>query len=903
MESLISFMLCCIFLSFFYEISIAIDTIAPNQSIADGQSLVSKGESFELGFFKRGNSKNRYLGIWYNNITPQTVVWIANRNNPLTDSSGVLTISSNGNIVLLNGMKKVIWSSNSSRTTKNPVVQLIDSGNLVLRDDESNSESFIWQSFDYPADTLLPGMKLGENLKTGMDWYLTSWKNADDPSPGDFSYSIEFHGQPQLVLLKGSKKLYRSGIWTGQGFSAYTFGPNSVFIPSLISNKDELYYMYRRNDNAVISKFTLNPYGFLERTIWNNQSREWTVMYEVQKDRCDSYGLCGGNGICRINESPIFCECLTGFTPKSQQEWDLFNWSSGCTRRTQLDCRKGDGFVKFTRVKLPDLLQFWTNKNMSLKECEVECLKNCSCTAYASSGIGGGSHGCLLWFGNLIDVRRLIEVDDDDQDLYIRLAASELESISNSIKKENRATVMVIVSVVSGMLLLGSIIWCFIWKKKTPKAADTLAPSQFLTDGQTLVSSGQIFELGFFRPGNSMNRYLGIWYKNIPLTVVWIANRENPITDSFGVLTIIGENGNLVLLNRTERAIWSSNLSTPAKSPVAQILDSGNLVLRDGSNGNSESYLWQSFDYPTDTLLPGMKLGWNLKTGLNRNLTSWKSWDDPSPGLYSYSVDPHGLPQLVLRMGSTEQFRSGLWYGDQFSGGPVLTANSIFKPIFISNQEEVYYTYKIEDKSIVTRLVLSESGLVQHLTWNNRQKQWVVLFTVQKDHCDTYGLCGPYGICNINKAPNCECLKGFTPKSLQDWDVFDTFGGCVRTSSLDCRKGEGFVRLTGVKLPDTSDISVNMSMSNKECEVECLKNCSCVAYSIMDINGSGNGCVAWFRNLIDIRQSTGYGQDLYVRLSASELDSIAESQKKKKRLKVIWLIKAQLLHMKVVKKI
>ena len=51
-------------------------------------------------------------------------------------------------------------------------------------------------------------------------------------------------------------------------------------------------------------------------------------------------------------------------------------------------------------------------------------------------------------------------------------------------------------------------------------------------------------------------------------------------------------------------------------SPVAQLLDSGNFVLKDLING-SESIVWQSFDYPSDMLLSGMKLGWNLKTRLN----------------------------------------------------------------------------------------------------------------------------------------------------------------------------------------------------------------------------------------------------------------------------------------------
>ncbi|XP_030930718.1 G-type lectin S-receptor-like serine/threonine-protein kinase At4g27290 [Quercus lobata] len=70
---------------------------------------------------------------------------------------------------------------------------------------------------------------------------------------------------------------------------------------------------------------------------------------------------------------------------------------------------------------------------MSTKECEAECLKNCSCTAYANSDIRGGN-GCLIWFGDLIDIMGYSEENDisgyseenPGQDIYIRLPASEL---------------------------------------------------------------------------------------------------------------------------------------------------------------------------------------------------------------------------------------------------------------------------------------------------------------------------------------------------------------------------------------------------------------------------------------------------------------------------------------------
>ena len=203
-------------------------------------------------------------------------------------------------------------------------------------------------------------------------------------------------------------------------------------------------------------------------------------------------------------------------------------------------------------------------------------------------------------------------------------------------------------------------------------AADTLAPNQSVIDGNgSLISSGEIFELGFFSPGKSKYRYLGIWYRTTPRVIVWVANRNNPLTDTFGELRICNNSNQLLLRNSSKFTIWSSNSSSEGvvKNPVAQLLDSGNLVLRDMS---SEIYLWQSFDYPTDTLLAGMKFGWDLKTGLNRYLSSWKSADDPSIGDFTYGMDINGLPQIVLAMGSTKKFRTGTWNGVRFSGVKVV---------------------------------------------------------------------------------------------------------------------------------------------------------------------------------------------------------------------------------------
>ncbi|GAA0185903.1 transmembrane signal receptor [Lithospermum erythrorhizon] len=60
---------------------------------------------------------------------------------------------------------------------------------------------------------------------------------------------------------------------------------------------------------------------------------------------------------------------------------------------------------------------------MTLDECKAACRNNCSCTAYANAYASGPSHGCLLWFGDLIDIGPIIIYSD--QKLFLRVSASD----------------------------------------------------------------------------------------------------------------------------------------------------------------------------------------------------------------------------------------------------------------------------------------------------------------------------------------------------------------------------------------------------------------------------------------------------------------------------------------------
>ncbi|CAL5408603.1 unnamed protein product [Camellia sinensis] len=398
-------------------------------------------------------------------------------------------------------------------------------------------------------------------------------------------------------------------------------------------------------------------------------------------------------------------------------------------------------------------------------------------------------------------------------------------------------------------------------------AIDTLSPNETLADnGKLLVSSGEAYELGFFNPPYSNKRYIGIWFKNVPIqTPIWVANKNNPISDSSGLLTIT-TTGNIIITNQTT-TVWSSSNSsppTPPNNPILQLLDSGNLVVKNGRG----DYLWQSFDYPCDTLVPGMKLGRNLRTDQEWFLTSWKTLQDPSSGDYTYKLDRRGLPQIVLYQGSTVNYRGGSWDGVGFGGDPPLPTNAVVDNIFMINSIAVYYTFKNRDDTAISRFVVNQTGSLQLLTWNERLGEWFNLMTMQRDACDDYAKCGPYGICRFYVLAACYCPNGFIPRLQQEWDRGDWSGGCVRRTPMNCSAPQGFRKLPGLKLPDSLYFLVNMTkMSLVDCEEACLRNCTCVAFALTSVSG----CMVWFGELLDMKEFSEHGQDLYLRMAASDL--------------------------------
>ncbi|MED6144381.1 hypothetical protein PIB30_015163 [Stylosanthes scabra] len=392
----------------------------------------------------------------------------------------------------------------------------------------------------------------------------------------------------------------------------------------------------------------------------------------------------------------------------------------------------------------------------------------------------------------------------------------------------------------------------------------TITPNQPLKDGDVLLSQDRAtFALGFFSPANSTTRYVGIWYNRISQqTVVWVANRDAPLNNTSGVLSI-NNHGNLVLHHHNATSpdlnpLWSSNVSLSSTNTSAKLLDTGNLILIQTGRSSNGFVVWQSFDYPGNTLLPFMKLGLDRKTGLNRFLTSWKSQSDPGTGNFTYRIDLTGFAQLFLYKNKAPVWRVGSWTGQRWSGVPEMTPNFIFNVSFISDTKEVSIVYGVKDPNVLSRMVLDETGHVSRMTWQAHEQRWFEFWYAPKEQCDNYRQCGSNTNCDPYEEDKfmCECLPGFEPRFQREWYLRDGSGGCV---------------------PDTSKARVDPGMSMKDCRVKCLEDCSCAAYTTAN-ETSETGCVTWHADMEDTRTYTQVGQNLFVRVDKIELAKYAKKR-------------------------
>ncbi|KAK3125333.1 hypothetical protein QOZ80_7BG0603480 [Eleusine coracana subsp. coracana] len=450
----------------------AVDTINSSTPLSGAQKIVSKGNKFTLGFYtppqhntiaSSSSPSKYYIAIWYSNILQQTTVWMANSDVPVLDpTTATLTIGSDGNLVLLDQTKnQKLWSTNISTVSNSTMAILQDSGSLELID-ATNSATVYWRSIDHPTNTFLPGGKFGLNKITNVSQRLVSWRNVGDPSPGLFSLELDpNHTTQYFIQWNESITYWSSGPWNGNIFRdvpEMTAGYNYDF--SFHNNANESYFIYSMKDNSIISRLIIDINGQIKALTWVDALQSWILFWAQTRSQCEVYALCGVYGSCNLNALP-FCSCVKGFSQKVQSDWDLQDYSGGCKRNVQLQCRANlssaqsgqDMFYTMSGVRLPDNAQ--STVAGSSQDCQVACLRNCSCNAYTYN-----TSGCFVWHGDLINLQENYGGSGGGT-LFLRLAASELR---DSKKSKNVIIGAVVGGVSAVLIILGTVLFILFHK-------------------------------------------------------------------------------------------------------------------------------------------------------------------------------------------------------------------------------------------------------------------------------------------------------------------------------------------------------------------------------------------------------------------------------------------------------
>lgn len=362
---------CCslIFFSFLPFLSHAKDTIRLKDTVGVNQTLVSAGGVFELGFFTDGFSASYYLGIWFAADQKKKPVWVANRENPLIDPSGVLQLR-DGNLILIDlRQSPFIINSDAIASTTNTTATLLDTGNLLLLTDINNS--VIWQSFDHPIDTLLPGMKIGRfDQNSGKPRYqvLFSWESIQSPAPGPFVMGVDNSTSNILTVWRRDGDHMDIGFWERGKFRFIFENSSGNYNFSYVSTNEETYFSFNSPGNHVFSRwFVMAPNGNVDEY---TMSPDWKIS-SVSHPLCED----SAGGHTR--------KCLIPF-----------------------ECEDDDNFTEMNGTMLTSLP---LNESMGLGsiECEMMCRSNCSCSAFAV--LEGDQTGCQLYYGKKSDLLKIVE--------------------------------------------------------------------------------------------------------------------------------------------------------------------------------------------------------------------------------------------------------------------------------------------------------------------------------------------------------------------------------------------------------------------------------------------------------------------------------------------------------------
>ncbi|TVU07961.1 hypothetical protein EJB05_41340, partial [Eragrostis curvula] len=352
-------------------------------------------------------------------------------------------------------------------------------------------------------------------------------------------------------------------------------------------------------------------------------------------------------------------------------------------------------------------------------------------------------------------------------------------------------------------------------------ARDFLAAGSYLSierSTDVLNSPDGTFSCGFYSISPNASTF-SIWFsKSSERTMVWSADPLHPVYN-WESRVKLDTNGRMVLKDYDGQIVWTNNVSVSDATHVqAQLLDTGNLIVK----GKGGTILWQSFDSPTDTLLPTQSITATRKlVSTNRLLI---------PGHYSFHFDD----QYLLSLFYDQKDISFIYWPN-----PSRTIWEKLRKPFNSTttgaldawghflgSDNATFTAADWGPGIMRRLTLDYDGNLRLYSLNKADRRWSVTWMAFPQLCKIRGLCGRNGICVYTPVPACACAPGF-----EVIDPSDRSKGCRQKINISCDAQ----KVKFAKLPHTdfygNDMSAHRFVSLDYCKSICLNDCKCKGFA------------------------------------------------------------------------
>ncbi|KAM1074930.1 hypothetical protein PS2_019531 [Malus domestica] len=401
-------------------------------------SWLSRSGVYAFGFYKQGNGYA--VGIFLAGIPQTTIVWTAKRDDPPLSSNVTLNFTSDGfGLISTQGQSFVIEYTSASSAS------MLDSGNFVIY---NARQDIVWQSFEHPTDTLLPG----QSLFAGDE--LFSAKSESDHSTGIFRLKMQADGnlvQYPVNTPDTAPYAYYSSRTYGRKNVTLNFGADGhlYLLNDTGSNIRNITDGGLPADQATIYLMRIDADGIFRLYSHDlNHNGSKSIVWESSKDKCDPKGVCGLNSYCVSMDLDAKCKCLPGFVFAN-----LGNKTSSCRRIVADVCEYKNETFPYTMEELQSTI--WEDSSyvdlpLSDKEaCKGACLEDCNCEAAIFNGTSCRKQRLPLRYG-----RR--EVSTPNLEL-IKVATSTTAPDTEKRSKRKGRTDILIISI--SLAAFGSILF------------------------------------------------------------------------------------------------------------------------------------------------------------------------------------------------------------------------------------------------------------------------------------------------------------------------------------------------------------------------------------------------------------------------------------------------------------